>query len=173
MQGLPIVTERLLLREFRMVDAESLFEMESDPEVLTYLMKAPLKELQEIIPYIEGVQKQYQENGIGRWVMIEKQSGEIIGWTGLKLETLETNGFTNYIDLGYRMKPKFWGKGYATESSLVSVKYGFDILGVEKICGAAHVDNIASNKVLQKAGLKFINRFEYETEPHNWYELTK
>ena len=103
--------------------------------------------------------------------MIEKKSGEIIGWTGLKLESKETNGFKNYIDLGYRMKPKFWGKGYATESAMAAVRYGFDILGVDKINGAAHADNIASNKVLQKAGLKFINRFEYEAEPHNWYEI--
>ena len=57
MQGLPIETDRLILREFRMEDAESLFEMESDLKVLTYLMKEPLKALEEIYPYIEGVRK--------------------------------------------------------------------------------------------------------------------
>ena len=44
MQGIPIETERLILREFRMEDAKSLFEMESDPEVVKYLLKDPLNE---------------------------------------------------------------------------------------------------------------------------------
>lgn len=48
--------------------------------------------------------------------MIEKVSGELIGWLGIKLIKEETNGYTNFYDLGYRMRPEFWVKGYAKES---------------------------------------------------------
>ncbi len=161
------------MREFREEDAEALFEMESDPIVLTYLEVEPLKKLDEIYPIIERVQKQYEDNGTGRWVMIEKSSGELMGWTGLKLEPLETNGFTNYYDLGYRMIPRYWGKGYATESALASVDYGFNELNLEKINGGADVKNIASNRVLQKAGLELVEVFDHWNRPHNWYELNR
>jgi RimJ/RimL family protein N-acetyltransferase len=168
-----IETPRLIMREFREEDAEGLFKMESDPLVLKYLEVEPLQKLDDIYPIIERVQKQYEDNGIGRWVMIEKQSGELMGWTGLKLEPMETNGYTNYYDLGYRMIPRYWGKGYATESALASVDYGFKELHLDKINGAADVKNIASNRVLQKTGLQLIEAFDYQGIPHHWYELKK
>jgi len=168
-----IETPRLIMREFREEDAEALFEMESDVRVLTYLGMEPLKELHEIYPIIARVQKQYTDNGIGRWMMIEKSSGEAMGWTGLKLEPLETNGHSNYYDLGYRMIPRFWGKGYASESAIASVEFGFNDLLLERINGAADAENIASNRVLQKSGLKFIETFDYRNKPHHWYEMTR
>jgi ribosomal-protein-alanine N-acetyltransferase len=166
MKSLPLETERLILREFREEDAQALFEMESNPLVLKYLFKEPLRKLEEIYPIIEKVQRQYLENGYGRLIMIEKESGKLMGWTGLKLETQETNGFRNYIDLGYRMKPEFLGKDFATESALASINYGFEVLKAKSIYGAAHVENIASNKVLQNVGLSFVNCFVYEGKKH-------
>ncbi len=170
---LPIITERFILREITAEDADGLFQLDSDPKVHEFLEVKELQEKEEVYPIIESIRSQYKENGIGRWAIIEKESGEFMGWSGLKLESMLTNGHQNYYDLGYRLIPKFWGKGYATESSLIAVSYGFNILGVEKICGAAHCRNTASNKVLQKAGLRFVEEFNYEGEPHNWYELLK
>lgn len=169
----PLETDRLFLREISEEDVSGLYELDSDPRVHQYLGNKPLQSKEEVYPIIEYIQNQYKTNGIGRWAMIEKSTGHFMGWTGLKLETKETNGFTNYYDLGYRIIPKYWGKGYATESALFAVEYGFKELGIKKLCGAADVENIASNRVLQKAGLKFINEFLYDNIPCNWYERKK
>jgi len=83
------------------------------------------------------------------------------------------NGYTNFIDIGYRFLPEFLGKGYATEASLASIEYGFKNLKYNIIYGAADIENIASNKVLQKIGLNFINEFAFKNVKCNWYELKK
>nr|WP_287425301.1 GNAT family N-acetyltransferase [Candidatus Brachybacter algidus] len=52
--------------------------------------------------------------------------------------------------------PKYWGKGYATESAKVYIKYGFEAMNLEEIIGTNHVDNLASRKALEKCGLKLL-----------------
>ncbi len=59
---------------------------------------------------IRTIQKQYEENGVGRLAVIEKESGLMIGWSGLKLLRQPVNGYVNTLDLGYRFIPEFWGK---------------------------------------------------------------
>ena len=81
------------------------------------------------------------------------------------------NGKTEFYDIGYRFIPQYWGKGYASESAFATLDFGFNKLNIEIICGAAEIENIASNKILQKIGLKFINEFDFEGVKANWYEL--
>ncbi|WP_449401190.1 GNAT family N-acetyltransferase [Chryseobacterium wanjuense] len=55
--------------------------------------------------------------------LIEKESGLLIGWSGLKLLTQEINGYKNVYDLGYRFLPESWGKGYALEAAKASLDF--------------------------------------------------
>lgn len=168
-----VETERLILRELVDKDASAIFELDSDPLVHTYLGNNPMQTMKQSKEVIEFVRKQYSENGIGRWATIEKESGDFIGWTGLKVEDKLTNGHVNYNDLGFRFKPKYWGKGYATESAIACLDYGFDVLGWEKIYGAADVDNLGSNGVFRKLNFSLINTFHYDNIKCNWYEMIK
>ncbi|MGB0390544.1 MAG: GNAT family N-acetyltransferase [Salibacteraceae bacterium] len=169
----PIYTDRLILREIRESDYEGMFALDSDPKVHKYLGNNPIQSVEQAKEIILFVRQQYVENGIGRWAVIEKKTNEFVGWTGLKLEKTLTNGHDNYYDLGYRLRPEFWGKGIGFEAALPFIYYGFEKLGIDKICGAADVDNLASNKILKKCGLKFIESFHYDGVPCNWYELNK
>ena len=169
----PIETSRLILRELQESDCEGMFALDSNPEVHKYLGNNPIKSIEQAKEIILFVRQQYIENGIGRWAVVIKETNEFAGWTGLKLEKTLTNGHSNYYDLGYRLRPEFWGKGIGFESALPFVNYGFEELGINKICGAADVDNIASNKILVKCGLNFIETFQYDGVPCNWYELEK
>jgi len=167
-----IETNRLILREIEENDLQGIFELDSDPEVHRYLGKKPIKTMQESRAIIAYIRKQYEEHGIGRWAIIDKRTNEFIGWAGLKYET-QVRKDLPYYDLGYRLKRKFWGKGIATETALETLNHGFHTMNLEKIYAGAHVENIASNKVLQKVGLKFIETFEYDHAPHNWYQIQK
>jgi len=169
-------TERLILREIMPTDIEGMFELDSNPEVHKYLGDKPVKTKEEIEKVIEFIREQYRDRGIGRWAAIEKASGDFIGWSGLKLNTGEKdslNGKQDFYDIGYRFIPRYWGKGYATESALVALDYGFKVKQYETIAGIALIDNIGSNKVLQKIGLNYIEDFVFEDTRASWYELNK
>lgn len=103
-------TERLILRELMPTDAEGMFEMDRDPEVHLYLGNRPVKSIEQSIAEIEFISAQYTENGIGRWAVIEKATGNFVGWSGLKLIRETTNNHVNYYDLGYRFSKRFGEK---------------------------------------------------------------
>ena len=166
-----IQTERLGLRELELSDDKKMFELDTDEQVLSFLFGiAPPVDIGESRGYIEKVQQQYLDNGIGRWAVVEFQSGECIGWAGLKLES-NVNGHDKFYDLGYRFLPRYWNKGYATEASIALVKFGFEVLKVEKICGYVDSGHKASRRVLEKAGLHYVCDFEQYGCNNEWFEL--
>lgn len=126
-------TERLILRKFEENDAERMFLMDSDPEVMKYIGVPTLSDISESQNVIRMIRQQYAENGIGRLAVIEKESNLLIGWSGLKLLTQEINGYQNVYDLGYRFLPEYWGKGYASESAGASLDFGFNGLKIDII----------------------------------------
>lgn len=166
-------SDRLILRELLPEDAQGIFEMDSDAEVHQYLGNKPITTLEESRASINYIRQQYIDNGIGRWAVIEKETNQFIGWSGLKLITELTNGHINYYDLGYRFIKKYWGKGYATESARASISYAFNQLNADEVYAIADIDNLASVKVLEKLGLKRINIFEYDGKPHHWLKIEK
>ncbi|MEM8584761.1 MAG: GNAT family N-acetyltransferase [Bacteroidota bacterium] len=165
-----IETDRLILRGIQENDVQGIFELDSDPEVHRYLGNRPISSIEEAESTVKYIRDQYEKDGIGRFAVLDKSTEEFIGWAGLKYErTVRTD--MDYYDLGYRLKRKFWGRGIATEAALESLKYGFQILKLQQIYAGAQVDNLGSNKVLQKVGLTFIETFEFDYAPHNWYGI--
>jgi len=167
-----IETERLIIRDLENYDIKGIFELDSDLDVHEYLGKNPIKTMEEAEQVIDHIRNQYVENGIGRWAVIDKKTKDFIGWTGLKYEQGLRKDFS-YYDLGYRLKKKYWGNGIATETAIESLKYGFEKLNLKEIGAAADIQHVASNKILKKIGLKFIETFNYEGVPHNWYNIKK
>ena len=166
-------TPRLILRELLVTDVDGIFELESDSEVHRYVGNQPISTIEEARDTIDFIRKQYIENGIGRWAVIEKASGDFIGWSGLKLIRESVNDHIDHIDVGYRLIRKYWGKGFATESAVASVDYGFGTMKLDEIFATVHVENIASRRVLEKAGLKVVEPFDYNGEPYYWMEILK
>jgi ribosomal-protein-alanine N-acetyltransferase len=165
-------TERLILRELLPEDEARLFELDADPEVHRYLGNNPITSREQVAEVIKMVRQQYIDNGIGRWAVIEKNTNAFIGWTGLKLMRELTNNHINYYDLGYRFIKRYWGKGYATETAIESLRYGFTMLNAAEIIAIADVENEGSKNVIEKAGLTFIETFTYDGTLHNWYKIT-
>ncbi|MEO8173351.1 MAG: GNAT family N-acetyltransferase [Sediminibacterium sp.] len=160
-------TERLFFREFTPDDAQLIYELNSDPEVIKYVHELPTTDLNIALANItERILPQYTKYGYGRWAVHVKGSEEFIGWCGLKYRPERTE-----IDLGYRFKQEFWGMGYATEAAIGTVKYGFAALRIPIITAMAHIENIASLKVIEKCGMQFQRFEEVETCPVKTYTI--
>jgi RimJ/RimL family protein N-acetyltransferase len=173
-----IETERLILRELQVGDLQAWYEMDSNAEVHKYLGNQPVQSMLHIENAFQSIQQQYLKNGIGRWATIEKSSGNFIGWSGLKFITELENNHINFHDVGYRLMPKYWGKGYATESCKAALEYAFNKMQLNEVIGICHEDNKASRNALEKSGLKFIEKFVEQSSCRaaltcDWLKITK
>jgi RimJ/RimL family protein N-acetyltransferase len=142
-------TARQILRHLEPGDAEMMFALNGDPEVMRYLPDAGYASVEAAREFLVQYQDVYKTDGFARWAAVEKASGECVGWCGLrKIEGGE-------IDLGYRYLRSAWGRGLATEAAEACVAYGFETLGLERIVARAELGNVGSNRVLEKVGLRF------------------
>lgn len=165
-------TERLYFREILPTDDQKFFEMDSDPEVHTYLWDKYITDIEASRKVIAWVRHQYEARGIGRVAVILKETDEFIGWAGLKLEKDNINGREGgFYDIGYRLMKKHWGKGYASEANKAWIDFGFKVLNLEKINAFAYTTNGASRRVLEKSGMKHIENFVFEGIEAAWYEI--
>jgi len=163
-----IETTRLIIREFEVKDANDVFEFASNKEVSKYTGEEAITEKSQALDIIKKTWfVDYAKYGYGRWAVIYKPDNKLIGFAGLKyLSDIDE------VDIGYRFLPEYWGNGIATEASIEIMKYGFEVLNIERIIGIAMPENVASCKVLEKIGLKFYKTDNYSDEAPllNWYE---
>ncbi len=144
-----LITERLGLREFREGDVDALYRLDSDPRVMRYIGDGSVGTRASVAAAVARSMKYYDMYpGLGVWPAEHRATGRFVGWFCLKYvpQTVE-------IEVGYRLSPEAWGRGYATEGARAVVQYGFGELGLERIIGLTHPDNVASQRVLRKAGL--------------------
>jgi len=168
-----IETERCIIRPLNIIDAAGIFELDSNPNVHTFLGKNPIKTMEDAENVIKFIQKQYDDLGIGRWAIIDKATNDFIGWTGFKYITEPINGHVNYHDFGYRLIERYWGKGIATETGKACIKYAFETLNLKEIFGICDVGNMASKNILHKCGLTLIETFNLDHTPHYWFSLQR
>ncbi|WP_412476576.1 GNAT family N-acetyltransferase [Flavobacterium sp. TBRC 19031] len=148
-------TDRLILRELDIDDAKSFFELNLNPNVIKYTGDKAFESIEQAEHFLRNY-KDYENNGFGRWAVINKSNLEFLGWCGLKYvkEIDET-------DIGFRFFEEYWNRGFATESAKACLKYGFEKLNLKAVVGRAMVENVASIKVLEKLGLKFEREFDF------------
>ena len=145
-------TPRLLLRQFTLDDAALLLQLNSDPEVLKYLHEPILQDEAHAKEILTNIILPQYEKELGRWATFTKENNEFIGWCGLKYRPE-----LDEIDLGYRFIKTAWGKGYASEAASYTIEHGFNTLHLKIITGRAHIENIASLKVLEKIGMEYVS----------------
>ncbi len=161
-------TDRLLLREYVEEDAAAFFKLNTDPQVLRFVPdKALLNVEQARQILIDHPIADYRKHGFGRGACILKSTGEQVGFAGLKY--LEELG---EVDVAYRLLPTHWGQGLATEAALASVRYGFADLGLKQIIGLVMPENIASVRVLEKAGLRYTETVTFWEHQFSKYVVT-
>ena len=164
-----IETERLILRPFTLDDAQASFQMNTDPEVMKFLggpFTGTVEDIREMLK--KNTLGDYEKHGFGRHAVILKETNEFMGFTGLKY-VIELDE----VDIGYRLKHKFWRQGFGYESTLPCVDFAFNDLGLDRIISLAKADNIASTNLMQKLGLKYEKEVNIYDEDADYYALNK
>jgi 3-dehydroquinate dehydratase/shikimate dehydrogenase len=145
-----IKTERLLLRPWKEEDLEPFARLNADPRVMEYFPS--LKTREESDASVKIASNHIERCGWGFWAVSLIQTGEFIGFIGLD-DVHFTAPFTPAVEIGWRLAFDYWGKGYATEGALASLKYGFEKLQLETIVSFATVQNMRSRAVMERIGM--------------------
>jgi RimJ/RimL family protein N-acetyltransferase len=154
-------TPQLTLRRFTVDDAEEYFPLVSLPEVIRFTGDEPCRSVDEVRAQLAARPiRDYAVHGFGRMACIERSTGRLVGFSGLKyLEDMDE------IDVGYRFLPDCWGKGYATESARAIMDYEVAHHGIKRVIGLVEPANSGSVNVLTKLGLKFEKRLRLDDYP--------
>ncbi len=159
-------TPRIYLREFSFEDQTELLELDSDPEVMRYLTQGRPSDLAQIQQLMFRVAAEIERSRgrYGVWAAIERESNNFVGWFHLFPPREDPKDF-NTLYLGYRLKKKFWGKGYATEVSQALIQKAFTKFGATEICAQAMKSNKGSQNVMTKVGMTFRSNYLEKTFP--------
>ncbi|MFI7127271.1 GNAT family N-acetyltransferase [Nonomuraea sp. NPDC050153] len=149
-------TERLLLRRFTESDADHLFALHNDPEVMEFLnggRPTPREEIVgETLPAFIAS---------GFFAALDKPSGAFLGWFHLRAPKGSPD---DEPELGYRLHRSAWGRGYATEGSRALIDKAFRELGARRVFAHTMAVNVRSRRVMEKCGLRFARTFHLDWE---------
>ncbi len=144
-----IETERLTLRRFKPKDEFSMFlNYVNNPAVTKFVTWNTHKDISETKALVERWVNMYNDE-VYRWAICRKNSKSVIGSIDVVNEKFDFHS----VEVGYVLAPEFWGKGYMTEVLCAVQDYLFE-LGIHRIEGRHHVENIGSGRVMQKSGMQ-------------------
>ncbi len=170
-------TERLILRDWKDEDLAPFTEMNSDPAVMKYFPSILTPEKSR--EFFERIKTRIEENGYGLFAAELAETNELIGFTGFSSPKFES-WFTPCIEIGWRLRKKFWGKGLAPEGATACLGLGFNIFGFADIVSFTSEINAPSIRVMEKIGLSRIGGFDHPDiaegsalKKHALYKISK
>lgn len=162
-------TDRLVLRAWLPDDAEALFEICSDAEVMQHIGTGkPYRNIEEARRFLSWAAAHQKENGFCRWAVIERVSRKIVGSCGFA-----RLAGSKEIELGYLFACRAWGKGYATEAAEACLLYGFERLGFTEVIALTDPGHVASQRVVEKIGFTRHGIRQYDGEDNMVYAAVK
>lgn len=145
-------TKRLLLRHQVPTDLDDLWALYCDPEIIKYIPDAP-RTREEAKDELEWHMNGHPRNPqLGLWATIHKETGGFIGRCGLLPWTIDGQ---EEVEVAYTIGREFWGQGLGTEAARAILHYGFRELNLTRLISLIDPENIASQKVAEKIGMKF------------------
>ena len=148
-------TPRLILRSFTLDDVDAMYQLMTVPDVIRYVGNKPAQSKQDVLDYLQQHPlRDYQVYGYGRFACVWKETGQVIGFSGIKyLEEISET------ELGYRFLPEFWGKGLATEAGQAVIEFAQG-LGLKRLVAVIHPQNEGSKLVATKLGFSLEGKTE-------------
>lgn len=146
-------TKRTIIKLASISDFDNILALRSDPQVQQYTTQ-PVATKKDIQRFLDFAIPYQNKHGHGMASVFEKSTGNFIGQAGI----FHVGYYDKQpeIEIGYRFHVKYWGKGFATEITKALVTWGFKNLNINTIVSFVEPDNIASKRVLEKSGFKYI-----------------
>lgn len=164
-------TNRLILKAPEPYDLHNILDLRQDKDVMQFVGQGRVETQAEVEQFLQAAIPYQQKHGFGFCSVFEKATGEFVGQAGLfHLGFDETQ---KDIEIAYRLKQKFWGKGYATELAEALIDWGFTHLPVEKLVAIVWPGNLRSQHVLKKAGLTYQGLIHFRNKEVLYYEIYK
>jgi ribosomal-protein-alanine N-acetyltransferase len=143
-------TERLKLRKLTIRDAGDVFEYASVPEVSLYVTWLPHRTIADTKSFLKHMLFQYEKGIPSSWGIVLKDTGKLIGTGGYLWWSTEHSK----AEVGYVLSDKYWNNGYMTEALKKILQFGFETMNLERIEARCFVENMVSERVMQKCGMK-------------------
>ena len=157
----PLLTDRLVLRDIAEQDAELLFNLDSDPEVMRYIGPRPLDDVGSYRERIRTVYVPWQQHPWhGIRLVFDRTNAEFLGWAFIRPATASIDaaeiGWTNpaEVEVGYRFRRSAWGRGIATEAASPLVQIALADPATSAVVACTLAANAGSLRVLEKLGLE-------------------
>ena len=149
---LPILeTERLILRKVTKEDIEDMYLYGSDEEVSKYVTWNTYETIADTKGFVEFVLNKYENKQVSPWGIEYKENGKFIG----TIDFVWWQPDHKIAEIGYVISKDYWGKGLTTEVAKELVKFGFEEMDLVRVQARCDVENIASARVMEKAGMTF------------------
>jgi RimJ/RimL family protein N-acetyltransferase len=179
MSDIDITTTRLLLRHWRPEDRAAFAAINADPIAMEFLPQ-PLAG-RDSGALADRIERHFDEHGFGFWAVEAPGTAAFIGMVGLAWVSFPAP-FAPAVEIGWRVSPKFWGRGYATEAASAALAYGFDTLRLDEIVAFTTVTNVRSRAVMERIGMTRDTSQDFEhpmlppehpLRPHVLYRIKK
>lgn len=164
-----IETKRLLLKLISEDDIDALLRIYTDPKVLkNFDMKPFSREQMEV--WVKKDLEHQAKYGYGLFSVLLKSNHELIGECGLVNTDFEGG---NCVELRYNFISEYWHQGYATEAAKALITYAITKLNIEKprICSFIRTHNKASQRVVEKIGMKRVKSYQKDKIDFYLYRL--
>ncbi|MCP4437781.1 MAG: GNAT family N-acetyltransferase [Aureispira sp.] len=143
-------SERLVYRNYKKEDALDLLAIRSDEEVMRYMDSTPFRDMEDALKLIESCHDSFQNKEGINWIIVEKESNAVVGYFGYwRLMRSSCRA-----EIGYALKPVYWGKGYMKETLKRVLKFAFEDLRVHSIEANVNPENENSKQLLLKMGFQ-------------------
>ncbi len=149
--GCPVLeTDRLVLRPFRIEDADDVFEYARNPHVAQYLSWDAHQTKEDSLRFIDWAMEQVQQDALGQWAIILKQNHRVIGSIGF----MQFDPPNSCGTLGYALAEPYWNQGLTTEALIGLLQFIFDEMELNRVEAVHFIENEASGRVMEKAGMR-------------------
>jgi RimJ/RimL family protein N-acetyltransferase len=147
----PPCTERLRLRRWRPSDRAPFAAMNADPRVMEYFPSVLSRDGSDAL--VDRIEAHFEARGFGLWAIEIPDVSAFAGFCGLSVPAFDLR-FMPCVEIGWRVAPEFWGRGYATEAALTVLAFGLGTLGLSEIVSFTTAGNMRSRRVMERIGMR-------------------
>ncbi len=165
--GKEIETTRLCLKRFRNEDLNRYAAIMSDDEIGKWFPGGKGFTIEQATKSFGSILKHWEKHGFGIYAVTRREDGILLGRCGLNYidETSE-------VEVDFVIAKNYWRRGYATEAAKACLAYGFEALNLDRIIALSKPENVASRRVMEKAGMRYVKDAQYWGIICAYYEIS-